>query len=658
MGNFKNNMSVPSKWTGQDRKYAESVKENVDILCGNRGDPLDRAITARDLIDSGIARLPAGANFYSGASDGLYPTSDTLPDLTIPPTPTNLTANGAFQNILIGWDLLSYASHDHIEIYRHTSDDISSAELIAVTSQQAGVYADNVGSDATFYYWIRAVNKNGDKGAFNSSAGTLGQTEKDVDALMTSLSESVTSSKLATFLASPVGNNIGNIPDWDGNGAYNVGDMVKLLYNTDGLGQRYLFYTCTQAVVAPPATGHGNDSPPTVDTTNAYWDLIGDGKVLKSVKDTANAAAASITEINNVTGTSTSAAATAIKQATARINDVDGNSTGVTLEQRMGVQATTNGTLSGQFTVKINQTAGTNRYVSGFGLASENVDGTNSSAFIIAADRFAIVDPATYNGNLTTTPSSSIIPFFIDSGTTYIKAAVIKDASIEAAKIGSLNADVINAGEIGAAYIGVGSIDASKLNIDGSSITSVVVNGVPTLQLGNVSANKIDSGTLNASNITVTNLTAAQISGDVNTFSLVEDDFTSVTNGNGFTEQFTVDLLPNSTSGISHKPSCNVSFTIVQESDTAHIKLEYKLINNSTGADVTTYTEIKTLRSFGGSVSGSKELYSIAGGVNTATTHKTRFRVSVKMFNDNDNGSTSGSASGSGVMTGFVAGFV
>ena len=56
MGNFKSNMLVPMKWAGQDRKFADSVKENLDVITGNRGDPLDRAITARDLLESDIGR--------------------------------------------------------------------------------------------------------------------------------------------------------------------------------------------------------------------------------------------------------------------------------------------------------------------------------------------------------------------------------------------------------------------------------------------------------------------------------------------------------------------------------------------------------------------------------------------------------------------------
>lgn len=103
--------------------------------------------------------------------------------------------------------------------------------------------------------------------------------------------------------------------------------------------------------------------------------------------------------------------------------------------------------LQGQYTVKIDL----NGHVSGFGLASTLVGNTPTSAFIVRADRFAVVDPAsTANGLGTVSPSADTVPFFIDGGATYIKNAVIKDASITDAKIGSVAAKKITAGYIGA----------------------------------------------------------------------------------------------------------------------------------------------------------------------------------------------------------------
>ena len=49
MGNKRANLSVPAGWSQQDRRFGESVKQNLDTLQGLRGDKLDRAVTFRDL---------------------------------------------------------------------------------------------------------------------------------------------------------------------------------------------------------------------------------------------------------------------------------------------------------------------------------------------------------------------------------------------------------------------------------------------------------------------------------------------------------------------------------------------------------------------------------------------------------------------------------
>ena len=103
--------------------------------------------------------------------------------------------------------------------------------------------------------------------------------------------------------------------------------------------------------------------------------------------------------------------------------------------------------LQGQYTVKIDL----NGHVSGFGLASTLVGNTPTSAFIVRADRFAVVDPAsTADGLGTTSPSADTVPFFVEGGVTYIKSAMIKNASITDAQIGSVGAKKITAGYVGA----------------------------------------------------------------------------------------------------------------------------------------------------------------------------------------------------------------
>ncbi|PAT31886.1 hypothetical protein CLI92_09035 [Vandammella animalimorsus] len=96
---------------------------------------------------------------------------------------------------------------------------------------------------------------------------------------------------------------------------------------------------------------------------------------------------------------------------------LDGTPGRVALEQEMRVQADRITGLRGQYTLKVQ--AG--KAIAGFGLAaSDNGTGGLSSAFIVAAEKFAIVNPATYTGGLTTTPAQAHIPFGVDSHGIYL----------------------------------------------------------------------------------------------------------------------------------------------------------------------------------------------------------------------------------------------
>jgi len=213
---------------------------------------------------------------------------------------------------------------------------------------------------------------------------------------------------------------------------------------------------------------------------------------------------------------SATAAASTVNGLTARLDNAGG--TGVTVEQQFTANASSLGTLEGQYTVKVDA----NGAVAGFGLANTTTSsGNNTSEFYVNADRFAIMR----GGNDT---SAAVTPFTVQATATtingiavpagvYMDAAFIKAATITAAQIGSVNADTITTGELDVAnLITANAIDASKLNIDGSSITSVVVNGVPTLQVNELNANVLTSGVLNTSRINLDGATiTANASGQV-----------------------------------------------------------------------------------------------------------------------------------------------
>lgn len=105
----------------------------------------------------------------------------------------------------------------------------------------------------------------------------------------------------------------------------------------------------------------------------------------------------------------------------ARIDDVNGDSSNISIEQKFTAIASVQDGLSAQYTVKIDNDG----YVAGYGLASTPINGTPFSEFYVRADRFAVGSPGT----------ARKVPFIVQNGVTWIDSAMIADASIGTAKI-------------------------------------------------------------------------------------------------------------------------------------------------------------------------------------------------------------------------------
>jgi hypothetical protein len=379
-------------------------------------------------------------------------------------------------------------------------------------------------------------------GPFNTGTGTQGQTAPDVDFLLTTLTNSITSSQLATSLATPIGNlpadtqaaidlKKASIPTFSMTG-FAVGDIVK----ESGSGTK--LYIATQTV---PSNGRAL-------TNTSFWKLYGDYNSLKSATDTA---ASDITEINTITSSSTSAAAVKLAAVDAILFDSSGNeivsasnlstmsstvlntdgsaratatqfdqlaasytnpTTGVandvTLQQALEVSASEVDGLRGQYSVKID----TNGAVAGFGLSSTTTGSGNiTSEFIVNADRFAIM-----RGGSDTTSAS--VPFVVQASSTtlngvtvpagvYMQDGFIKNGSIVNAKIGDAAIDNAKIASLDAGKINAGTISTSRLNIDGSTLTSV--NGV--LQIANLAVTNAKIANLAVNNAKIGNLAVSTL---------------------------------------------------------------------------------------------------------------------------------------------------
>ena len=587
---------VPANIDPATRQVLESIIEAVEIRLGRKGDPIDRAITLRELIDGGLAlRLkatPFDPNRGGSSNLGFQP-----PVRAKHPTKlTSFVASAAYSQVNLFWDAAYYEGHNQTEIWSHTSDILGDATLAGVSTGISMI--DPVGSGVSRYYWARHVNLNGVYGDWNNAAGTLATTATDVAHQLAVLGGAITASELAQSLATPIGSISGingSISTINGQ-ISTLNQTVAALNNTSAWasGQSYstndqVTYSGNLFSAKSDHTSTSGTAPPTSTTSNTTWLFVGAYTSLSSV---VGANTGSIAQLNTVSASSTSAAAQAIHALNSTVNngtsgvvatadaldvietavnhtdtgvvassqkiialentvndsstgvvataaafDVvrttvnhgtdgvaasaqkigtlnnavfdssgamqlvssatltndyqtkaaadaayasstnllsaqvanpDGSANTVALSQAMTVQAATNGALKGQYSVKIDSQG----HITGFGLSSTNTTAGPTSAFIVNADKFAVIDPASSDDGLgTTSPTAANIPFFIDGGVTYIKAAAIKDATITAAKIGSVDADTISAGTLSANFISGGTIDASTINIVGTGGT-------------------------------------------------------------------------------------------------------------------------------------------------------------------------------------------
>jgi hypothetical protein len=127
-------------------------------------------------------------------------------------------------------------------------------------------------------------------------------------------------------------------------------------------------------------------------------------------------AAAGVRQVRAASANENRATAAQVTTVTARLDGFDGGA--ATVEEVMSAIADRATGLEAQYTLKV--TAG--GAMAGFGLAAtDSGSGNATSAFIIQADKFAIVS-SSYAGGLDTTPDAANVPFGVDASGVYINA--------------------------------------------------------------------------------------------------------------------------------------------------------------------------------------------------------------------------------------------
>ncbi|MBT0623527.1 DUF1983 domain-containing protein [Pseudomonas fluorescens] len=151
---------------------------------------------------------------------------------------------------------------------------------------------------------------------------------------------------------------------------------------------------------------------------------------LTTVDAKVNQNAANVTLLESTVASNKQASAQQVAQVSAEVATAkDGVATNkADIQQTSSALADTNGKLSTLWSVKMETTAGGQKYAASFGLGLQVDPSGVSSQFVVRADTFMLLNLA--NG----TPVS---PFSVTGGQTFISSAFIQDGTITNAKIGN-----------------------------------------------------------------------------------------------------------------------------------------------------------------------------------------------------------------------------
>ena len=190
-------MAKPAYRAGRDQA---ATSENVELLTGQRGDKLDKAVTFRELNALGLATLRQGPGgiYIPGKNPDLVETGV----YDKPHAPVNVQASGAFHTVLVDWNGPTYRGHSHAEVWRAETDSLPAATLVGTTI--ANMFSDAIGKGAKFYYWVRFVNGKDDRGPFQGEHGVVAETSRDVQDILDELQGKIESSHLAQELLKPI----------------------------------------------------------------------------------------------------------------------------------------------------------------------------------------------------------------------------------------------------------------------------------------------------------------------------------------------------------------------------------------------------------------------------------------------------------------------
>lgn len=410
----------------------------------------------------------------------------------LPPALAYLNATPLLFGIYLKWGFPAGAEDSQrTEIwYSQTTDLEAATKLTDLAYPQSDFSMLGLRAGVTFYFWGRIVDKIGNIGPwYPIGIGVQGQSSSDAAAILEMIAGEIGRTELGQDILDEIDKIPGlqaQIDALDGLKTYNPDDTYEE-YDLVVVGKRiYQAIGDVPKETPPPNPLYWLDVGQTVETANglaqqvatntaeiteldgvitaqatafqalraSYRDDSGEGDAQDAlrgwnattsfaeevkVRATQNSAltqrvttldaevgenAANLTELEQTVATNEEATATKITQLTATVGE---NTSAI--QETAEAFADLDGNLKTMWSVKMSVTANGQYVAAGIGLGIENVNGVFQSQFLVAADRFAIVN--------TIAGGAISVPFAVQGGQVFMNSAFIADGTITNAKIGS-----------------------------------------------------------------------------------------------------------------------------------------------------------------------------------------------------------------------------
>ena len=267
--------------------------------------------------------------------------------------------------IELDWDLpKTFTPGFSTEIWRSNTNDISTAVKVATLPYPQSNYVINgVPLSTGYYFYLRGVDKQGNKGEFTEAV--FGEADHNPDNLLNALEGKITKSQLGQELINSIKADINNA----------VGEEAKT---------RQTAVAGALAQIAAQAQSSGTAIKNLEKADQAQAETI------KTVTAKAESALSGITAVRQAQAQSDKANAQQISALTAKVGNAES-----TVSQVSSVVAGLNGKVSSMHTIKTQAIAGGRTAVAGIALGANHEE----SSVIVMADKFGIVANAN-DGNV------------------------------------------------------------------------------------------------------------------------------------------------------------------------------------------------------------------------------------------------------------------